>query len=146
MMVSGIRLLTLLSSFVILGCLSCKKSDDSAAINTPAQVSTTVSSGSWIITYFFDHDTDETSHFAGYRFTFNSSGTINAVKGSNTSSGSWATGTDDSKTKLLLDFSADIFEELSEDWELVKATSTKIELMHKSGGDGHIDYLTFEKG
>lgn len=145
-MLPGIRLLTVFSSFVILSCLSCKKSDDNAAINTPAQVSATVSSGSWIITYFFDHDTDETSHFAGYTFTFNSAGAINAVKGSNTVSGSWSAGTDDGKTKLVLDFSADAFEELSEDWELVKATSTKIELMHKSGGDGHIDYLTFEKG
>lgn len=139
------RLLTLFSLFVGLSFLSCKKNDDNNSINTPAQVSTTVSSGSWIVTYFYDHDADETSHFAGYMFTFNSSGAINAVKGSNTVSGSWVAGTDDSKTKLVLNFTDDTFEELSEDWELVKATPGKIELMHKSGGDGHIDYLTFEK-
>ena len=37
------------------------------------------------------------------------------------------------------------FEELSEDWEIVSYTETRIELKHVSGGDGSIDVLVFEK-
>ena len=37
------------------------------------------------------------------------------------------------------------FEEISEDWNVISRTATKIELKHVSGGDGSIDYLTLEK-
>lgn len=37
------------------------------------------------------------------------------------------------------------FNELSEDWDIITNSSTKIELMHESGGNGGTDLLTFEK-
>lgn len=37
------------------------------------------------------------------------------------------------------------FSELSDDWDIVSYSDTKIELMDVSGGDGEIDLLTFEK-
>jgi predicted nucleotidyltransferase len=37
------------------------------------------------------------------------------------------------------------FEELSEDWEIISQTATKIELRHVSGGGGGTDLLTFGK-
>lgn len=43
-------------------------------------------------------------------------------------------------------FSAPVdFAELSEDWNIVSYTATKIELIHQSGGNGDTDLLTFEK-
>jgi len=134
-----------ISLFILSVLVSCKKNDDQPNVNTATQVSAAVSSGSWKVTYFLDHDTDETSDFGGYAFTFAASGTVTATKGSSTVTGDWSAGNDDSKVKLVLDFDDALFEELAEDWELIKATATHIELMHKSGGDGHIDYLTFEK-
>jgi hypothetical protein len=37
------------------------------------------------------------------------------------------------------------FEELNDDWDFITQSSSKIELKDLSGGDGGIDYLTFEK-
>jgi hypothetical protein len=37
------------------------------------------------------------------------------------------------------------YEDLSDDWEVVNSSDTKLELKDVSGGDGSIDYLTFEK-
>ena len=37
------------------------------------------------------------------------------------------------------------FSELSEDWDIITNSSSKIELMHVSGGNGGTDLLTFEK-
>ncbi|TMM57874.1 hypothetical protein FEE95_00120 [Maribacter algarum] len=37
------------------------------------------------------------------------------------------------------------FAELSEDWDIISHSASKIELKHVSGGDGGIDLLTFEK-
>jgi hypothetical protein len=37
------------------------------------------------------------------------------------------------------------FEELSDDWDFISQSSSKIELIDVSGGNGGTDYLTFEK-
>ncbi|HEX5023766.1 MAG TPA: hypothetical protein VFV68_00780 [Agriterribacter sp.] len=136
--------------FLVLGsslCLitgSCKKDDTSPA--TASDVSTSVSSGSWKVTYFVDDNVDKTIDFSGYTFTFNKNGTVAAVKTGNTENGTWSAGNDDSTVKFIIDFNApDPFEEISEDWHVVERTNTKIRLEHVSGGDGHLSYLTFEK-
>lgn len=37
------------------------------------------------------------------------------------------------------------FEELTDDWDIISQTSSKIELIDISGGNGGTDYLTFQK-
>jgi hypothetical protein len=37
------------------------------------------------------------------------------------------------------------FRELSEDWEILSRTASKIKLKHVSGGNGGTDLLTFEE-
>jgi hypothetical protein len=37
------------------------------------------------------------------------------------------------------------FEDLNDDWDIISRSSTKIELIDISGGNGGTDYLTFEK-
>ena len=37
------------------------------------------------------------------------------------------------------------FADLSDDWSIVSVSTTKIELIDVSGGNGGTDYLTFEK-
>ena len=37
------------------------------------------------------------------------------------------------------------FTDLTEDWNIITYTTTKIQLIHVSGGNGGTDYLTFEK-
>ena len=127
---------------------SCKK-DDSGTSTSPSalavSVSATVATGTWRVSYFFD-DTDETSKFAGYSFTFGPNGVVTAVRAGSTVTGTWGTGFDDSRAKLLLAFtSPDDFLELNEDWHILERTNTKVRLQHITGGNGGTDMLTFEK-
>ncbi len=49
-----------------------------------------VQSETFRITKFIDSRTDETNHFTGYDFTFNSSGILNANNGTNNDDGTWS--------------------------------------------------------
>ena len=121
---------------------SCKNDDSGSS----PSVSGTITQGSWKVTLYSDNGNDETSHFSGYVFTFSSNGTVTAVRSGSSVSGAWSDGNDDSQTKLVLTFlSPPDFEEISDDWHVLKNTSSKIELEDVSGGNGGTDLLTFEK-
>ncbi|MCB0468743.1 MAG: hypothetical protein KDC64_11120 [Aequorivita sp.] len=114
----------------------------------------TAQSGSWKITYFFDSDQNETDHFTGYVFTFNNNGSLVAVKGSTTVTGTWSVtdsnssdddgGSNDTDFNIFFASPAD-FEDLSDDWDIISVSNSKIELTDVSGGNGGTDFLTFEK-
>jgi hypothetical protein len=71
---------------------------------------------------------------------------LTASKAGSTITGTWTTLLDDSKTKLILFFSAPAsFDEFSDDWHVIERTDTRIKLQDVSGGNGGTDYLTFEK-
>ncbi len=129
---------------------SCKKDDSGASASASASAlalstNTTVSTGTWRISYFFD-DADETSNYAGYSFTFGPGGVVTAVRTGSTVTGTWGTGFDDSRAKLVLAFTApNDFLELNEDWHILERSDTKIRMQHISGGNGGTDFLTFEK-
>jgi hypothetical protein len=137
--------LFVLSMGIAIFFAGCKK-DNSPSNITATNVSGTASTGSWHVTYFLDDNSDHTADLAGFVFGFSSSHVLTAIKADSTITGSWSAGNDDSKVKLVLSFvSPSLFEELSEDWQVIELTSTKIRLQHISGGNGNTDYLTFEK-
>lgn len=140
-------------SFVML-TWSCSTSDDSPNNSTSTQeVVNTAQSGDWIITYFYDTDSEETSNFTGYVFSFGSNGVLTATNGTTTVTGTWSVttsnSTDDSPDDDLdfnIDFSAPAdFAELTDDWDIISISSTQIQLIDVSGGNGGTDYLTFMK-
>ncbi len=152
-----------------IGLTSCSKDDDNsnnnsdnqAANQLAEQVESTVTGSSWIITKFIDSGDTETNHFNNYSFSFNSDGSLVATDGTNTVNGSWSVTVDSSSSSSDDDSSSsdddnDVdfnivfispadFEELSDDWDIISNTDTKIELIDVSGGNGGTDYLTFEK-
>jgi hypothetical protein len=110
--------------------------------------------GSWIITYFFDTDHEETSNYAGFEFTFGADGSLTGTDGTSIYNGTWSitdsSGSDDSPSEDDIDFniffsSPPDFEELSEDWDIIQINENLIQLTHVSGGNGGTDFLTFEK-
>lgn len=126
--------------------------NDSSNDLTPIVVENNVKSGQWRITSFIDSGNDETNHFTGYTFTFADNGSLTATNGGNTYTGNWSitdsNSNDDSPDDIdfNISFSApDDFEELSEDWDIVSQSSSRIELRHVSGGNGGTDNLVFEK-
>jgi len=132
---------------------SCSSDDDNSNnSSTQNEVQNNLESGTWKITSFIDSGTDETNHFTGYDFTFNNSGVLNANNGTNNYDGTWSItdsySNDDSQDDLDFNINFNLnndFEDLNDDWDFVSQTSTKIELIDISGGNGGTDYLTFEK-
>ena len=148
--------LLLMLSFSLMSSMCSDDDDDNSQSNNNAQtiqaVTTQAQSGDWIITYFYDTDQEETNNFTGYTFTFGANNELTATNGTNTYTGSWSVtdsnSNDDSPSDV--DFNINFssppnFEDLSDDWDIVTHSSTKIELIDVSGGNGGTDYLTFEK-
>lgn len=132
-------------SISLMSCFGSDDDDDQGGNNDgTTQV---VVQGSWKVTLFQEDNSNQTHHFSGYAFTFHADHTLVAVNGEVTQTGTWSTGGDDSSNKLVIVFPAQDgpFEEISEDWQIQTKTPSKIELKHVSGGDGSVDFLTFEK-
>ena len=133
---------------------SCS-SDDNGSSTSPTitDVTNTMSSGTWRITKYIDSGDDETTDFNGYNFTFSPNTILMATNGTNEYMGSWIVATDNSNDDspsndldFIISFSGPAkFMELSDDWDIQSRTSTKLELIDVSGGNGGTDYLTFEK-
>ncbi|MFL1011217.1 hypothetical protein [Flavisericum labens] len=151
--------------FLIMLCFSlmsfsCSNDDDDIMTNDNSteinEIKNTIQANSWTITSFVDSGADETNHYTGYSFTFNSDGTLTASNGSKTYNGTWSitddsNSNDDSISSDDIDFNiyfaspAMFNDDLTEDWELVTHSATKIQLIHISGGNGGTDTITFEK-
>lgn len=145
--------LTLMSSM-------CSNDDDDNPNNNSqqiAQIEDNVQTGTWRVSSFIDSGENETSDFSSYDFTFNMDGSLVASNGTNTFTGTWSitddsNSDDDSSSDDDIDFNiffpvpdSSDFEDLNDDWDIVSTTSTRIELIDISGGNGDTDLLTFER-
>lgn len=136
-------------SIVGLLLLSACKKDDVKAIEA---IESEMTSGSWRITRYVDSGNDETSDYAGYNFTFSSSGALSATNGTTTYSGTWSVtdsnSNDDSEDDV--DFNIYLsatgnFEDLNDDWDISSHSSNSLSLIDVSGGNGGTDELVFTK-
>uniref|UniRef100_UPI004049CB6B hypothetical protein n=1 Tax=Flavobacterium sp. TaxID=239 RepID=UPI004049CB6B len=151
-----LKLISILSLVFVLNVASmCSDNDDSNSTADPTPVINTVSQGTWRITFYEDSGVNETTNYSNYIFTFGANGVLTAVN-TNTYTGSWSVTTDnstDDSPSNDLDFNilftapspAIFVDDLSDDWDIISYTSTKIELVDVSGGNGGTDCLTFEK-
>ena len=152
--------MVLMLSFSLMSSMCSSDDDDGSPNNNSqqiAEIENTAESGTWSITNFNDSGQNETSDFNGYDFSFNSDGSLVATNGSNTMTGTWSVtddsnSSDDSSSDDDIDFNiffpvpdSNDFEDLNDDWDVVMTSSTRIELIDISGGNGGTDMLTFEK-
>ena len=137
-------------SFLVMAC----SSDDDTPLsdNTKSEIENNLKLNSWIITKYIDSNEDELHHYTGYEFTFGDSNVLTATNGTNTYTGTWSITNSSSSSSSSNDLDFNIFfsspadfQELSDDWDILSNTSTKIELIDISGGNGGTDYLTFER-
>ncbi len=114
-------------------------------INDTALVNA-LTTGDWYVTYYFD-DVDETLDFADYVFNFATNNTATATEPGGTTNGTWSTSAgDETELELNLNFGVTVpLDELAEDWDVLEVTNDIIRLKDISGGDGSVDFLTFER-
>jgi len=135
-----------------LSIISCGSDDNDDPKTIQDKIEEDITKGNWKITKFIDSGNNETSSYSEYVFDFQPSGILKANKNTNSYSGNWSIDDNNSSDDSLDDLDFNIFfstppnlEELSEDWDIISRTSTKIKLIHISGGNGGTDYLTFTK-
>ncbi len=142
-----------LFSILILIFMSCS-GEDGASNNNPLldQITSDVTDGGWVISYYYDTDSDETANFSNFVFSFNDNGELSATDGVNAYLGSWSVTDSNSGDDSLDDLHFNIafasppyFAELTDDWDIVSQSASTIELINISGGNGGTDYLTFQK-
>ncbi|CAM3656114.1 hypothetical protein FLGE108171_08675 [Flavobacterium gelidilacus] len=152
-----IKLIPLLAMIFMLNVASmCSNDDDSnsSSNSDPVPVINTMSQGTWRITFYEDSGENHTNYFTGYNFTFGTSNVLTASNGVDIYTGIWSvtnSDTNDDSPSNDLDFNilftspTNFSDELSDDWDILSRTDTKVELVDVSGGNGGTDYLTFEK-
>ena len=141
--------------FIVTIFSSCSDEDDIAVNNSvdPTPVINIVNNGTWRVTFYEDSSVDETSNFTGYNFSFGAGNVLSTTNGTNTYSGTWSVTSDnsmDDSPSNDLDFNIAFsapanFADLTDDWNVISYTATRIQLIHVSGGGGGTDYITFEK-
>ncbi len=153
---------SLLGLLTILVLLFVSKSCDKDEVETEDRITAAdidpikgaMMAGDWIITKYFDDNQEETSDYNGYTFKFNADGTLTTTNGNSSLSGAWSVtqsndGSNDNDSGdvdfNILFSSPEIFQELTDDWDIKSYSNAKIELKDISGGDGGTDLLTFEK-
>ncbi len=121
-----------------------KGKNNPTSINWNSLNSTPIA-GKWIVTLYQEDFSIKTTNYAGFVFEFAANNTLTASKSTSSTLGKWGYGTDDSKKKIIMNFSTvKPLSELSEDWVILEQTSTKLRLQHVSGGNGGTDIVTFE--
>jgi hypothetical protein len=123
---------------------SIKDCDNNSGTGGNLNFTSVLTVGTWHVSYFFNN-IDETSIYNGYNFTFNSNGTVVAVKGTNTIGGTWSTFVNSGHDIFLLKFDDNKLDELKEDWKITEYTTTNIRLKKESSSSGETDYLYFTK-
>ncbi|MDX1652002.1 MAG: hypothetical protein R3277_05895 [Brumimicrobium sp.] len=111
-----------------------------------------ITDGNWKVSYYSEDGQIETHHYEGYSFDFKEDGTVVATKSGSTVTGSWSTSKDSSNDDSVSDVDFTLnspaineFDDLSDEWDVISESDSKIELRDVSGGDGSIDELTFSK-
>ena len=121
---------------------ACKKDEDPLS---PGNTSSTLTSGTWKVSYYYDKDKDETSHYSIYTFEFLNDGDLRIVGTRSEHTGSWSTYNSDGYSKMNINAgSTDPLSDLNDDWKIIENSDSKIKLEDQSG-DGSMEYLDFEK-
>jgi len=132
---------------------ACEKETSTIDNFTASEIQNIMESGDWVIANFNDSGKDETRHFVGFKFSFMDKNVLIASSSQSAITGRWdiaQDSSDDSNSSgidfnIYFDSASGEFEELIDDWDVISRSSTKIELIDVSGGNGGTDYLTFER-
>lgn len=119
--------------------------DDDEEEPDDSELFTELVKGEWVISYFFN-DTDKTSDFTNYNFTFNADGTALADDGTNQISGTWEGKAENGEQELKLKFGeTSLFIQLEDDWDVLEFDGKVIKLMDEDTVEGSKRFLSLER-
>jgi hypothetical protein len=129
--------------------ISCKKEyklSTSTSLATPTRnINTMMTTGNWRIRQYWNVDHDETVYFRSYIFNFGVNKIITATKRGSIEIGSWSGGEENSKNKLVFDFTApEMFVKISNTWEVTDMTDNTIRLQF-TRANGDADWIKMER-
>ncbi|MBK7432852.1 MAG: hypothetical protein IPI66_02465 [Chitinophagaceae bacterium] len=112
---------------VILYFAACTSIED----YTVAQAATPVIiKGAWKVNLFLDTNNDQTNDFAGYSFTFTSSGDIKAVKNGIEVNGNWAEDQFSKSVNINLSTGDPALVRLNNYWKISSVSNGQVDLMN----------------
>ncbi len=125
------------------GCQNKTGTNITPGSNT--SVSGTVTTGKWVVSYFYDNDKEETSDYNGYTFEFKNDNTLTATRNSGTITGTWNEVSDDGFQKMViaLNTTDDKLKELNDDWVIESRNDTQVKL--KDDNPARNEQLHFSK-
>ena len=149
----------LLGLSIIVLMAACADNEDGSSNDSQAKVveiEKKTTDGQWRLIFFSQDGKEQTSQFNGYLFDFDEGNLITVTNGSENFPGNWAVSTtnrnDHTPDHQFGDIGFNIsfntpadFESLTENWEVVSLTDTKLELRHISNGESGMDVLAFER-
>ena len=132
-------LLTTMAGLILLST-SCTRESVSND-NNPNIIAT---SGTWRVSLFSERGKDETADFAGYSFSFNANGNLEATRNGTTQQGTWSTGSG----RFYIDLGPKTdtnkpLGELTDDWVILSSTATEIRLTDDNVTSE--EFLTFSR-
>ncbi len=112
------------------------------------EIMNTLMAGDWVVAQYSDDGNDETADFNGYDFTFGMDNGLSVSTNMDPlKNGTWRVVRDsDGQLEVYLNLGddGDVFSELTDDWDLVSITETRLELKDLDD-DGTQDNLVFER-
>lgn len=116
-------------ALVLSGCSHPDSNNVTPAANNTQQ-NNIVTTGKWVVSYYYDNDKDETSDYTGYTFEFGSDNTITATKNGQSTTGTWSRKTDDNLPRFViaLNTSDKELSELNDDWVIDAETENQMKL------------------
>lgn len=120
-----------IQSFVLLillsGTISCEKAKEIANQQAEDIVVTLMTNGRWLVDQFSVSGINQKAEFDGYEFQFLKDGTVDAIKGSTTTKGTWK----GNQTVLTLESNFangnDTLKKLNYTWYIAKSDASSVE-------------------
>lgn len=113
----------------------CESRFDETPNPNPTTFEEILATGSWYVSYFF-RETDQTSNYTPYDFTFNADGSASVTGDPPIIAGTWVSYQDEGELRVNFVFSSAELEELEEAWTVAEFNATLIKMRYESGGSG----------
>jgi hypothetical protein len=102
-----------------------------------------ITANSWKISYYYNNS-DKTSNYNGYSFTFNTDNSLVVNKLGKSYNGNWSTFLDNGHRRFTIKINSDPLAKLDEDWKVFEFNTLQLHFK-SSDNNNENEYLYFEK-